>query len=294
MDTSHWLRLPDVHAFLDRAGRFLRSRPALHTVSLTVTEGLRVRGAKVYGDEEPVFGVLERGGEVRGAYFRTPPYQLIVTPLVPEDARSLVAHLADVGDDVPGVNADSETSAAFAEAWRARTGVEPRLHERMRLYRLGELQRPEPVPDGRARVVDERDRELLARWYAEFVRDIGGGGVQDPGTWADTHIADRRITLWETPDGVPVSMAGTTAKVAGQIRVSAVYTPAELRGRGYAGAATAHVSRAALAEGADDVLLFADLANPTSNGLYQRVGYRPVTDFAVYDLSGPSPAPPRP
>lgn len=61
--------------------------------------------------------------------------------------------------------------------------------------------------------------------------------------------------------------------------------PAHLRGRGYAGAATAEVSRAALASGADEVLLFTDLANPTSNGLYQRIGYRPVADFATYEFT---------
>lgn len=61
-----------------------------------------------------------------------------------------------------------------------------------------------------------------------------------------------------------------------------------LRGHGYAGAATAEVSRAALAAGATEVLLFADLANPTSNGLYQRIGYRPVAGFARYDFSAPS------
>ncbi|MGZ2358252.1 GNAT family N-acetyltransferase [Streptomyces sp. 372A] len=285
MDTSTWRRVPDVRSFLARVGGFLRSRPALHTLTLTVCEGLRARGPQAYGDEAPVFGVLEQDGEVRAAYLRTPPYRLIVTPLTPEEAGSLAVHLHAVGDPVPGVNADAATAAAFAGAWRARTGVAPRLHERLRLYRLGELQRPEPAPEGRGRVAEARDRGLLARWYAEFVRDIGGGGVQDPGAWADRHIADRRITLWETPGGVPVSMAGLTALVAGQIRVAPVYTPAALRGRGYAGAATVEAGLAALAEGAEEVLLFADLANPTSNGVYQRVGYRPVTDFAVYDLA---------
>ncbi|NEC68503.1 GNAT family N-acetyltransferase [Streptomyces sp. SID9727] len=285
MNTSTWHRFPDVHSFLARAGDFLRSRPVPHTVPLTVCEGLRARGPRVYGDEAPVFGVLEQDGEVRAAYFRTPPHRLVVTPLAPEEAGSLAAHLHAVGDPVPGVNADEATAAAFAEAWRARTGTAPRLHERTRLYRLGELRRPEPAPEGRSRIADGQDRGLLARWYAEFVRDIGESGLQDPGAWADRHIADRRITFWETPGGVPVSMAGLTALVAGQIRVAAVYTPAALRGRGYAGAATVEAGLAALAEGAEEVLLFADLANPTSNGVYQRVGFRPVTDFAVYDLA---------
>jgi predicted GNAT family acetyltransferase len=67
--------------------------------------------------------------------------------------------------------------------------------------------------------------------------------------------------------------------------VDPVYTPARLRGRGYAGAAMVEVSRAALAAGATEVVLFTNLANPTSNALYQRVGYQSVTNFAAYDFS---------
>ena len=73
--------------------------------------------------------------------------------------------------------------------------------------------------------------------------------------------------------------------VGGMVRVDPVYTPAHLRGRGYAGAVTVEVSRAALAAGATDVVLFTDPANPTSNALYQRIGYVPLTDWAVYDCS---------
>lgn len=60
--------------------------------------------------------------------------------------------------------------------------------------------------------------------------------------------------------------------------MTAVYTPPEHRGHGYAAAVTAEVSRAAREAGAQEVLLFTDLANPTSNGVYRRIGYRPVSD----------------
>jgi predicted GNAT family acetyltransferase len=73
-------------------------------------------------------------------------------------------------------------------------------------------------------------------------------------------------------------MAAHSPVVAGQSRIAPVYTPPELRGRGYAGAVTAAVGRAARDAGAAQVLLFADLANPTSTALYRRLGYRPVTD----------------
>lgn len=280
-----WHRTEDLDAFLARAGDFLRSRPAPHTLALTVTEALRTRGPHTYGDEQPVFGLLERNGTVRAAYFQTPPRRLQLTALTADEAESLAAHLAEIGRPLPGVGADRETAAAFAEAWRTRTGVGVTLQERQRLYRLGRLTVPEPVPEGRARVATEPDWAQLVRWHGEFAESVGERAPADAADWAGARIAYGGITFWETPDGTPVSMAGVTPQVAGQVRVAPVYTPAHLRGRGYAGAVTAEVSRAARDAGADEVLLFTDLANPTSNGLYQRLGYRPVADFAVYGFT---------
>ncbi|MCT9083025.1 GNAT family N-acetyltransferase [Streptomyces fulvoviolaceus] len=290
MRPDDWHTTDDLDAFLARAEDFLHSRPAPHTVVLTVTEALRTRGPQAYGsDEAPFFGLLEQDGKVRAAYFRTPPYRLSLTPLTAEEADALAVHLAGLGRPVPGAAGDSESVTAFAEAWQRHTGATAALHQRQRLYRLGELTVPEPVPQGRARVAGERDRELLARWFREFTEDIGeSDGVARADSWADARIAYGGILLWETPDGTPVSMAGLTPLVAGQIRVAPVYTPARLRGRGYAGAATAEASRTARQRGAEEVLLFTDLANPTSNGLYQRIGYRPATDFAVYGFQGQS------
>ncbi|MFB6845959.1 GNAT family N-acetyltransferase [Streptomyces sp. NPDC056373] len=280
-----WHLTSDLDDFLARAGAFLHSRPALHTVPLTVTETLRARGRSVYGEGPPEFGLLERDGAVRATFFRTPPHWLNLTALTPEDADALAARLAALGRGLPGVNAESDTAAAFAAAWQRHTGAQAALRQRQRLYRLGPLTAPGPVPPGRPRVAVESDRERLKRWHDEFSESVGQGTGRDSAEWADARIDSGTITFWEAPDGTPVAMAGTSPRVAGQVRVAPVYTPPHLRGRGYAGAATAEVSRAALAAGADEVLLFTDLSNPTSNGLYQRIGYRPVADFAVYDFT---------
>ncbi|MER5603309.1 GNAT family N-acetyltransferase [Streptomyces sp. NPDC002265] len=284
MRSDGWHLTEDLDEFLARSGDFLRTRPALHTVALTVTETLRVRGMHTYGSEAPVFGLLRQAGEVRAAFLRTPPQSLSPTRLTPEQADSLAARLAALGHRLPGVNADHDTATAFAEAWQRHTGATPTLHRRHRLYRLGDLTPAQPLPGGRARVAGPQDRRQLMRWYREFTAAAGIAQSMDAGSWADARIARAGITFWETPDGTPVSMAGATAMVAGQIRVAPVYTPARLRGHGYAGAVTVEVSRAALAAGAQEVVLFADLANPTSNGLYGRLGYRPVADFAVYEF----------
>ena len=288
MRPTTWHSTGDLDEFLTRAGDFLRSRPDLHTVVLTVTEGLRTRGLDAYGDQAPSFGLLEEDGQVCGAYFRTPPHRLYLTPLTAARADSLAAHLQDLGRSVPGVGAEAATAADFAEAWRRRTGATPVPHSRQRLYRLGTLTVPRPVPEGRARIAQEGDRELLARWFAQFSKDVGESQSMRAESWADARLAYDGAVLWESPEGTPVSLAGLTPLVAGQIRVAPVYTPAPLRARGYAGAATVEVSRLARERGAEEVLLFTDLANPTSNGLYQRIGYRPVADFAVYDFQGQS------
>lgn len=288
MHPDDWHVTHDLDDFLTRTGAFLRSRPGLHTLPLTVTETLRTQGMDVFGAEAPVFGWLERAGELVACFFRTPPRHLSVTPLSPGDADALAARLSALGHLLPGVNADHVTATDFAAAWRRHTGAVPGLAERHRLYRLGTLSPPNPMPEGRARVAGERDRAQLVAWHDEFDA-VTNAARSDAPRWADERIAGERVTFWETPDGAPVSMAGLSPVVAGQVRLAPVYTPVRLRRRGYAGAATVAASRAALARGAQDIVLFADLSNPTSNGLYQRVGYRPVTDFSLYDFSPAGP-----
>ncbi|MGP4083265.1 GNAT family N-acetyltransferase [Streptomyces sp. KR55] len=290
MRPDDWHLTEDVDDFLVRAGDFLRSRPGPHVMQLTWAERVRARGAEAFGTEAPVFGVLERAGEVHATFYRLPPRGVGLSPLTPEQADTLAARLAALGHSLPSVSADHSTATAFAEAWQRHTGTTPKLRDtRLRLYRLGTLIPPEPMPAGRGRVLGEQDLEQVMFWCGEFAKAVGEDVSIDADTWADTCFADKRYTLWETPDGTPVSIAGMNPMIGGQVQVDIVYTPAHLRGRGYAGAVTAEVSRAALAAGARDVVLFADLSNLTSNALYQRLGYRTLTDWAAYEFSSAAP-----
>jgi RimJ/RimL family protein N-acetyltransferase len=286
MRPDDWHLTEDVDEFLARAGDFLRSRPGPHVMQLTWAERVRKRGAASFGTEAPVFGVLERAGEVSGTFYRLPPRALSLSPLTPEQADSLAARLVALGHSPSRVSADHSTATAFAEAWQRHTGATPKLHTtQVRLYGLGTLTPPDPLPAGRARVLGEQDLDEAIFWCGEFSRAVGEDVTINADTWAGTRYADKRYTLWETPDGTPVSIAGMNPLIGGQIQVDVVYTPTHLRGHGYAAAVSAEVSRAALAAGAKDVVLFADVANPTSNALYQRLGYRALTDWSAYDFS---------
>lgn len=222
---------------------------------------------------------------MHGAFYRLSPRRgLSLTPLTADQADALAARLVALGHSVPSASADDATAIAFAEAWQRHTGATPSVRVRLCLHRLGTLVPPEPFPAGRGRAVGEGDLEQLMRLCRGFAADVGEAVTIDADSWDRTRFADKRYTFWEAPDGTPVSMAGANPMVAGLVQVDPVYTPAPLRGRGYAGAVTAEVSRAALAAGAEDVVLFTDVANPTSNALYRRLGYVPVVDWAAYDF----------
>ncbi|WP_105975220.1 GNAT family N-acetyltransferase [Streptomyces geranii] len=292
MRSDGWHLTEDVHEFCDRAGEFLRSRPALHTTTLTTIEQVRTNGPGASVAQDPVFGRLEEGGEVTAAFFRLTPERLLsVTPLTYDQADGLAAHLVAVGQRPPGVSAVIDTATTFAEAWQRHTGSTSTFRTRIHLYRLGTLTPPQPVPAGRGRPVGEADHEHLMQWCREAAEFFGEDVTIDADTWAGTRFAEKTYTYWETPDGTPVSMAGVNPLVGGQVRVDPVYTPAHLRGHGYAAAATAEVTRAALAAGATDVVLYTDPNNPTSNALYQRLGYQLLTDWGVYVFTYPDDEP---
>jgi predicted GNAT family acetyltransferase len=177
------------------------------------------------------------------------------------------------------VNGAADAARSFAAAWRERTGARSSVQRRSRLFRLGELTEPQPVPPGSARVAVAADGPLLARWYRAFAAEVHNLGENSERDLA-FRLSYGGLMIWESA-GVPVAMAGLSRPAAGVVRVGPVFTPPEQRRRGYGGAATVAVSRAALDAGAAAVVLFTDLANATSNALYVRLGYRALADRVV-------------
>jgi ribosomal protein S18 acetylase RimI-like enzyme len=269
-----WRLTADLDEFLALAGAFLAARPVEHTLLLTVTETLRRRGLDAFGAEAPLFGWWLGDGGVTGAFVHTPPYHLAPSPLPEPAVPALADALGERG--IAGVAGDPEVVRAFAAARGSRVTVK----RRERLYRLGTLTPPQPGPPGRVAPAATMPRELLLAWMVAFQVDI----AESPES-AERQLQNRldRLRVWER-DGEPVSLAGSTPPVAGTARIGPVYTPPEQRGHGYAGALTAAVCRELLDAGVEAVVLFADLDNATSTGLYVRLGFEALRDRLVVDL----------
>ena len=271
---ARWQTTEDPSAFVTAAGEFLHARPASNSVLLTVSDRLVRGGARAYGGERPLLGWWDGAeGDVAGAFVHTPPYALLLAAPA-EAAAALGAQLASAGRELPGVNGEEHAARAFADAFAGSATV----HQRHRLHRLGTFTPPDPPPPGRARVATADDGALLEAWMRAFHAEAEPGGGDDVAGAVADRLSYGGWTLWEHPRGTPVAVAGASPPIAGAVRIGPVYTPPEHRRRGYGGGVTAAVTAAALARGAHEVLLFTDLANPTSNALYRRLGYREVED----------------
>ncbi|MDT9693120.1 GNAT family N-acetyltransferase [Streptomyces sp. P9(2023)] len=275
-----WHITEDAAAFRAAADEHFAAEPARNTVLLTLSEGARRRPVA-----DARYGWwTEPDGRVTGAFLFTLPHEPALGPMPAVAARAL-AHVLPDAAEVTSVRGEEEPAEALARELCRGSGRSWTTTRRMRLHRLGTLTPPDPAPAGRARTAGVDDIPLAVEWMRHFARDIGEDGDVDFTPNIAPRVADGRLHLWETEEAGPVSMASVSQVVAGQARVSPVFTPAGLRGRGYAGAVTTAVSRAAMDAGAEQVLLFTDVANPTSNALYRRLGYRPVTDHVGLTIS---------
>ncbi|MET7637784.1 GNAT family N-acetyltransferase [Streptomyces sp. NPDC005438] len=264
-----WTLTTDLAAFVERALPPLRARPERNTLMLSVAATLARRGATAYGPHPPRYGWWQGAdGGIEGALLWTPPHPVQLSPMPGEAARRLPESLAP--HRPTQLHGDREAVGPWLAA---RPGAA--VVEEQRLYRLGRLTPPRPLPRGRARTATAEDRSLLVDWCVRFSGELGQttSGAE---ALVDDRLSYQGFTLWQV-DGEPVAMAGAKPPIARVTCVAPVYTPPPHRRRGYAAAVTAAVSGAAL--GAGPVVLFADAANRTSTALYERLGYRPLAEL---------------
>jgi len=191
----------------------------------------------------------------------------------------LVTDLLGKYPDLPAVTGPEPAIRSFAELWSARTGASARVAMRMRVFEARQVLQP-PKPSGRFRTATQTDLPTAARWAAAFFDEVNLDDPADPTAVAREQIREGSLFVWE--DTQAVSMAAWAGRTGRMVRINSVYTPPEFRRHGYAAACVATLTRRLLDEGLASCCLYADLANPTSNRIYQAIGYRPVCDVTEY------------
>lgn len=276
----------DATSFLAVTQQALLAQEAVNGLMLGLS--LRLAAGGSYGDVRPFLATIQSTSGLELAAFMTPPHKLLL--FAPGEASTealqlLVDGLLSTGYAVPAVLAPEALGQQFASVWCAATGATARPGMRQRVYELRRVE-PVPLPSGTFRVATPADLPLVREWGGAFhsacFREDDKGATA---RIADGMVAAGDIFLWV--DGTPVSMAGRTRPTPHGQTVSLVYTPPECRRRGYATAVVAKLSQLLLDEGREFCSLYTDLGNPTSNRIYQEIGYRPVADVADIHLDLP-------
>jgi GNAT superfamily N-acetyltransferase len=260
---------------LRELGDLLGADEARHNLAF----GILATG-RAHPDAYPeVEGWIVRAGElVVGGAIRTPPHNLVV--LRPRDDCALRALAGAIEDELPGAIGAVPEVDELAACWAQRHGLDAVTRFEQRIYALRTLIEPPPTP-GAMRLADARDRDRALEWIRAFATEALHAGDDEARLERSIDIRLRSeeagLAFWEV-DGQPASLAGFGGPTPTGIRIGPVYTPPELRGRGYGTAVTAAVSQMLLERGHRFCFLYTDLANPTSNPIYMRIGYERVCD----------------
>lgn len=264
-------------AFLERAEAWLLVEEDRHNLILSLSYG-GVRTGDT--DDDAFFGTVEDGGIVVGCAIRTPPHKLLVTELPTVAADALAQALAPLYAEIPGVLGPPDVAEAIAMAWVGHKGGGWRPGLEQRIYRL-DVVTPAGEVTGSLRAATEADVDLAIEWGAGFARD-SGAGFPTRRESVERWVRDAALYIWQ--DGEPRSICVAHGRTPNGTRIGYVYTPPEWRGRGYASACVAEVSQRMLDSGLAFCVLYTDLSNPTSNAIYQRLGYEPIADVRDFDL----------
>lgn len=273
--------------FLARARAELEHNEVLHSLPLGIV--LRLQTFPEQSERPPYLAIVEEEGKQIMAAVMTPPFRLVVTSnrfeAFGEALSLLVVHLRENGWLVPGVIGPIPLSDLFAQTWTSLTGEASRLCRRERLFALTHVSAPRPGP-GSLRSATPEETSLVVHWIKAFQQEALQTPLSDEEalSWARTRIGNGEVFLWVLPDETAVSLVGTSRPMRRIISIGPVYTPPTLRDHGYASRSVAALSQRLLESGWQCCCLFTDLSNPTSNSIYQHIGYQPVHDFHAYDF----------
>jgi predicted GNAT family acetyltransferase len=274
--------------FLNITAGFLTSDEAVNGLMLGTAEKLK-KNSMVYGTV-PYFAAIEDDSGLVLIALMTPPYrlQLLSTsaacPLAAVSA--LAEHLHRAIQPVSGVLAREEIASAFSAAWAGFAGVGWQPGRRDRIHELRQVN-PIDRPPGRFDMATVADLDLAIVWCRAFHAEAIGRSAAEPDiseSMARNSIALGGLYFWRNVAGTPVSMAARVRPSARGESISWVYTPPAERRRGFASAVVADLAALILAEGREFCALYTDLANPTSNKIYRRIGFLPRADVVEIDF----------
>ena len=279
----------EASAFHDRTHSSLEQNESANNLMLGITQQLVKKSFT--SEYTPFFATVEDAGGMVLAALQTPPKRLVIYGKEKKPRRPvgmihaiemLIESLLAEKHEVPGIIGEVQPATVFKNVWMKKKGCGSAVFMNQRIYVLREILYKSDVK-GHFRHASPKDLNLIGNWlvgFAEFTHDPIN--LNEGIKRARNRIARRELYVWENRTAVSMATIARRTKSGGVI--SGVYTPPKHRVKGYAMACVSALSQLMLDSGYTFCSLFADLANPVSNHIYQKIGYRPVCDYVMYDF----------
>jgi predicted GNAT family acetyltransferase len=272
--------IADPEQFGPVAGAFIAARESENFLMLGLIDEL-AQGRREGTGDPALYVVRDEGGAICGAALWA-GYGLIVTRGTPESHAALADFLETRGTRYPMLCGPAPAASAMAIALFDRTHRPHAPGPVMRALEAREILPPSRPAPGVLRPATLQDLAIAVDWNQAFSRELDMGAAANPDRvrW---RIEQGRIWLWCDPE--PVAMASAVGPTPTGIRIGLVYTPPDLRRRGYASACVAELTRRLLQGGRSSVFLYTEAYNKTSNHIYESIGYRFMGEWQEFDLN---------
>lgn len=274
----------DIDEYYEIALPFLLKKEVENSLQLSILSALK-KNIERYGNIHPILSTVSIDDEIKLVSFRTPPYNQILSYT---DELKIIDVLVDAlvktKSEMPGVVAFKEGAKRFVKLWSKRNNLKAKISLNERLYKLESIN-PDVLGQHKFITATVAYENIIRQWGREFILEALPDRTpemieQSLGHFKEDIVEGRIVLLFD--NDVPVSMARKAGKSINGNAVNLVYTPPQLRKKGYATECVAKLSKLLLEEGNSYCFLFTDLSNPTSNSIYQKIGYRPIMDVDEY------------
>lgn len=262
-------------AFLERAQDWLSVSEVEHNLIFQIAHSNPAEATDP--EAAPYFATAEKEGTVAACAVRDPPFKPVLTRGDPEAIRALADHLYGTYGSLSEVLCPVSEVDLFMGCWEKLTSTKGRLGIHQRVFECREVLPLQDPARGAMRRATTDDVSLIVQWANWTLKEQGVTPLVDPEGRARAMIRLGNLYIWE--DDKPVSLAAGTPWASSFATINHVFTPKNFRRRGYATSCVHRLTQHLLATELSYCCLFTDLANPTSNRIYQKIGYRPVCDM---------------
>jgi predicted GNAT family acetyltransferase len=227
--------------------------------------------------------IFDRNSNPLMCAIMTPPHALLIqsNSCNKDSLLRFTDFLINEKIQLPGVNGIKNLSDTFATIYCNKANKEPYLFQSLGLYQLHYVNMP-TLPNGCFRLALDSEIDILNGMFSAFNSEIYSRDDYMKSRIAlSLFMQKKSVFVWEVNNEL-VSMAIASRPTANAVSISGVYTSYKHRKKGYATACVALLSKYLLDKGYKWINLFTDLSNPTSNDIYQKIGYYKVCEYNEY------------